>query len=69
MYSTTFSKWDSNKTRETVCNADACVDSFLSAEGVLLLKYNFRISSQFNFIEVYYESYRTSQKTNGVVEK
>ena len=37
MYLTTFSKWNSNKTRETVGNADACVDSFLRAEGVLLL--------------------------------
>ena len=37
MYLTTFSKWNSNETRETVGNADACVDSFLRAEGVLLL--------------------------------
>ena len=45
MYLTTFSKWNSNKTRETVGNAGACVDSFLRAEGVLSLKHNFRISS------------------------
>ena len=37
MYLTTFSKWNSNKTRGRVGNADACVDSFLRAEGVLLL--------------------------------
>ena len=38
MLVTSFSKWNSNKTRETVGNADACVDSFLRAEGVLLIR-------------------------------
>ena len=37
MYLTSFSKWNSNKTKKTVGNADASVDSFLRAEGVLLL--------------------------------
>ena len=69
MYLTTFSKWNSNKTRETVGNADACVDSFLRAEGVVLLIYNSRICSNFTIIGVSYESYRISQKTIGMDKK
>ena len=50
-------------------NLNGFVGSFLRIEDMLSLFFKIRNCSQLNFIEVYYESYRTSQKTNGVVEK